>query len=267
MIVFSLKKTKKIIRIVFIYSIIFFSHTNSIAAENVKLIQNKWSFEGIFGTFDRGSLRRGYQVYNEVCSSCHSMQLLSYRNLTEEGGPEFSTDYVKNLVSNLEVIDGPDSEGEMFTRPGRLSDQFINPYANTKAAEAANGGAYPPDMSVLVKARQGGADYIYSILLGYEDPPEGFELDEGVYYNKYMSGHNIKMPNVLSDGLLGYTDGTEATTQQMAKDVATFLTWASEPSLETRHKMGFKVILYLVILAFLVYFSMRKLWLHIEPKQ
>ena len=261
-----LKKFKSNIKILFIYLIIIISCNNSVAEEKVSLLKNKWSFEGIFGTFDRASLRRGYQVYNEVCSTCHSMNLLSYRNLSEKGGPEFSLENTKNIAASFEVIDGPNSEGEMFTRTGRLSDKFIKPYPNVQAAKSAIGGAYPPDMSVLVKARGGGANYIYSILLGYEDPPEGFNLDEGVYYNKYMPGHIIKMPNVLSDGLLDYEDGTEATVQQMAKDVSTFLTWVSEPSLEARHKIGFKVILYLIILALLVYLSMKKLWLRVESE-
>ena len=261
-----LKKFKSNIKILFIYLIIIISCNNSVAEEKVSLLKNKWSFEGIFGTFDRASLRRGYQVYNEVCSTCHSINLLSYRNLSEKGGPEFSLESTKNIAANFEVIDGPNSEGEMFTRPGRLSDKFVKPYPNIQAAKSANGGAYPPDMAVLVKARGGGANYIYSILLGYEDPPEGFNLDEGVYYNKYMSGNNIKMPNVLSDGLLDYEDGTGATVQQMAKDVSTFLTWVSEPSLEARHKIGFKVILYLIILALLVYLSMKKLWSRIESE-
>ena len=261
-----LKKIKNIIKILFVYSFIMIFANNSIAAESLDLLKNKWSFEGLFGTFDRGSLRRGYQVYNEVCSSCHSIELLSYRNLSENGGPEFSLEDAKNIAASFEVIDGPNSDGEMFVRPGRLSDKFIKPYPNVQAAKAANGGAYPPDMSVLVKARQGGANYIYSILLGYEEPPEDFKLEDGVYYNKYMPGHNIKMPNILSDGLLDYADGTEATTQQMAKDIAAFLTWASEPSLEARHKIGFKIILYLIILAGLVYLSMKKLWSRIESK-
>ena len=261
-----LKKFKSNIKILFIYLIIIISCNNSVAEEKVSLLKNKWSFEGIFGTFDRASLRRGYQVYNEVCSTCHSINLLSYRNLSEKGGPEFSLESTKKIAASFEVIDGPNSEGEMFTRPGRLSDKFIQPYANVQAAKSANGGAYPPDMSVLVKARGGGANYIYSILLGYEDPPEDFNSDEGVYYNKYMPGNNIKMPNVLSDGLLDYEDGTGATVQQMAKDVSTFLTWVSEPSLEARHKIGFKVILYLIILALLVYLSMKKLWLRVESE-
>ena len=263
---FVLKKIQNITKILFVYSIIMISANNSKAAESLDLLKNKWSFEGLFGTFDRASLRRGYQVYNEVCSSCHSMQLLSYRNLSEKGGPEFPLEYVKSIAASFEVIDGPNSEGEMFSRPGRLSDKFVKPYPNVQAAEAANGGAYPPDMSVLAKARKGGANYIYSILLGYDDPPEDFKLDDGVYYNKYMPGHNIKMPNALSNGLLDYVDGTEATSQQMAKDIATFLTWASEPSLEARHKMGFKVILYLIVLGILVYFSMKRLWSRIETK-
>ena len=261
-----LKKIKNNIKILFIYLIIIISCNNSVAEEKVSLLKNKWSFEGIFGTFDRASLRRGYQVYNEVCSTCHSINLLSYRNLSEKGGPEFSLENTKNIAASFEVIDGPNSEGEMFTRTGRLSDKFIKPYPNVQAAKSANGGAYPPDMSVLVKARGGGANYIYSILLGYEDPPEGFNSGEGVYYNKYMPGNNIKMPNVLSDGLLDYEDGTGATVQQMAKDVSTFLTWVSEPSLEARHKIGFKVILYLIILALLVYLSMKKLWLRVESE-
>ena len=263
---FVLKKLKIIIKILFIYPIIIVSANNSMAAEGLDLLKNKWSFEGLFGTFDRASLRRGYQVYNEVCSGCHSIKLLSYRNLSEKGGPEFSREDSKNIAASFEVIDGPNSEGEMFARPGRLSDKFVKPYLNVQAAETANGGAYPPDMSVLAKARKDGANYIYSILLGYEDPPEGFELDEGVYYNKYMPGHSIKMPNVLFDGLLDYADGTEATTKQMAKDIVTFLVWASEPSLEARHKIGFKVILYLIILAFVVHLSLKKLWSRVESK-
>ena len=237
------------------------------AESGAHLIKTEWSFKGIFGTFDRGELRRGYQVYSEVCSSCHSISELSYRNLSEKGGPEFSIDLVKTIAASFEITDGPNSDGEMFTRPGRLSDKFAKPYPNIQAATAANGGAYPPDMSVLVKARKGGAAYIYSLLQGYDEPPEGFQLDDGVYYNKFMSGNQIKMPNMLSDDLVEYADGTKATTEQMAKDVSSFLTWVSEPSLEARHKMGFRVILYLVVLAGLVYLSMNRLWSRIESKK
>jgi len=154
----------------------------------------------------------------------------------------------------------------MFIRPGRPSDKFKSPYPNVNASIAANGGAYPPDMSVLVKARPGGADYIYSVLMGYEEPPEGMSLDDGVYYNKYMIGNKIKMAEPLSDGIVEYTDGSEATVDQMAKDVTTFLSWAAEPELEARHKTGIKVIIYLILLTVLVYFSMKKIWSRVDPK-
>ena len=157
------------------------------AENNAKLLKTDWTFKGLFGKFDRGSLQRGYQVYTEVCASCHSMKYLTYRNLAEKGGPEFSEAEAKAIAANFEVTDGPDSTGEMFTRPAKLSDKFVMPYANDEEAKSANGGAYPPDMSVLVKARGGGVDYIYSLLQGYEDPPAGINLDDGVYYNKYMS--------------------------------------------------------------------------------
>ncbi len=194
------------------------------------------------------------------------MKYVSYRNLAEEGGPEFTEEQVKAIAANFEVLDGPNSDGEMFTRPAKLSDKFVMPYENEKAAQAANGGAYPPDMSVLAKARSGGVDYIYSVLLGYDDPPAGVTLDDGVYYNKYMYGNKIKMSQPLSDGLVEYNDGTVASEEQMAKDVTTFLMWAAEPHLESRHRMGFKAILYLIILTILVYFSMKKIWSRIESE-
>ena len=249
--------------------LIFFSITfNSVRSEEkVKLLKIDWSFKGVTGKFDRASLQRGYQVYTEVCASCHSMNLGSYRNLGEPGGPEFSVEQVKAIAANFEVEDGPNSDGEMFTRPGRPSDKFVSPYPNVQAATAANGGAYPPDMSVLVKARKGGSDYIYSVLMGYEDPPAGFELEEGVYYNKYMDGQKIKMSNPLSEGIVTYADGTQTTQAQMAKDVTTFLTWTAEPHLETRHKMGVKVIIFLTIFTLLVYLSMRRIWSRIDSEK
>ena len=247
----------RIILIIFISTVSFSVYAEEV---NTDYVKTKWSFKGIFGTFDRASLQRGYQVYQEVCSGCHSVQHLSYRNLSEKGGPEFSVEEAKAIAAQFEVEDGPNSDGEMFTRLGRLSDKFVKPYPNVEASTAANGGAYPPDMSVLAKARKGGADYIYSLLLGYEEAPTGFELDEGVYYNKYMSGNRIKMLAPLSDGLVEYSDGTQSTTAQMAKDVTTFLVWAAEPHLESQHRMGFKVIIYLIILLTLVYMSKQKVW-------
>ena len=236
------------------------------AEESKEFLKVEWSFKGLFGKFDRASLQRGYQVYVEVCASCHSMKHLSYRNLAEKGGPEFSEDQAKAIASNFELTDGPNSDGEMFTRPAKLSDKFVKPYQNIEEAKALNGGAYPPDMSVLVKARSGGADYIYSLLLGYDEPPSNIQLDDGVYYNTYMPGNKIMMPNPLSEDLIEYNDGTKATNEQMAKDVVTFLAWAAEPHLEARHRIGFKAIIYLIILTLLAYFSMKRLWSRIEPK-
>ena len=258
---------KKILKLLFVLVLLInFNNQKVMAKNSQELLKVNWSFKSFFGKFDRSSLQRGYQVYNEVCASCHSAKYLSYRNLTEKGGPEFSEAEAKAIASNFEVMDGPDSNGEMFTRPARLSDKFVMPYANEEAAKSANGGAYPPDMSVLVKARKDGANYIYSLLLGYEDPPADIKLDDGVYYNKYMYGNKIKMSAPLSDNLIEYSDGTEATTEQMSKDVVTFLMWAAEPHLEQRHKFGFRVIIYLIIISILVYFSMKKIWSRIESK-
>ena len=257
---------KKIITITCLIFLLSIGGQQVNAAEKTDLLKIDWSFKGLFGKFDRGSLQRGYQVYSEVCASCHSMKYLSYRNLSEKGGPEFSVEQAKAIAASFEITDGPNADGEMFTRPGKLSDKFLMPYANDKEAQAANGGAYPPDMSVLAKARSGGADYLYSILLGYVDPPEGIKLDDGVYYNKYMYGNNIKMAKPLEDDLVEYSDGTIASEEQMAKDVVTFLMWSAEPHLESRHRMGFKVIVYLIILTILVYFSMKKIWSRVESE-
>ncbi len=256
---FNLAKTLAIVFIILIPKSI-----NS--AEQIDPIKVNWSFKGLTGKFDRPSLQRGFQVYKEVCASCHSMQYLSYRNLGEPGGPEFSEAEVKAIASSIEIEDGPDSQGEMFTRPGRPSDKFKSPYPNVNASIAANGGAYPPDMSVLVKARPGGSNYIYSVLVGYEEPPSNITLEDGVYYNKYMIGNKIKMSAPLSEGIVEYSDGTEATVDQMAKDVTTFLSWAAEPELEERHKTGVKVVIYLILLTILVYLSMKKIWSRIDSE-
>ena len=193
---------KKLI-IVILSTLIFIKPLFS--AETIDPIKVNWSFKELTGKFDRASLQRGFQVYKEVCASCHSMQYLSYRNLGEPGGPEFTQEEVKAIAASVEIEDGPDSQGEMFTRQGKPSDKFKSPYPNIEASTAANGGAYPPDMSVLVKARPGGADYMYSVLMGYEEPPAGMKLDDGVYYNKYMIGNKIKMASPLSEGCLLYT--------------------------------------------------------------
>ncbi len=253
-----------------IFLIIFIIGTGNLAysEENkAEFLKNNWSFDGIFGTFDRASLQRGYQVYQEVCAGCHSVQHLSYRNLSEKGGPEFLPEEAKAIAAQFEVTDGPNEDGEMFTRPGRLSDKFVKPFPNVKAAAAANGGAYPPDMSVLAKARKGGADYIYSLLMGYEEAPAGYELDDGVYYNKYMPGNKIKMAEPISDGIVEYMDGTETTKAQISKDVTAFLVWAADPHLESRHRMGFKVFFFLIILLTMVYLSKQKVWSRFSSKR
>ena len=258
-----MKNILKLFSVIILFSV---SSVNVISAEKVEFLKTDWTFKGLFGKFDRASLQRGYQVYTEVCAACHSMKYLSYRNLSEKGGPEFSIAQAKAIAASFEVTDGPNADGEMFQRPGKLSDKFVMPYENVKAAEAANGGAYPPDMSVLVKARGGGVDYIYSLLQGYEEAPSGMILDDGVHYNKYMYGNKIKMSAPLSDGIIEYSDGTNASVEQMSKDVTTFLMWAAEPSLEARHQMGFKAIVYLIILTILVYFSMKRIWSRVKSE-
>tara|TARA_B100000579_G_scaffold86009_1_gene67296 strand:- start:1844 stop:2728 length:885 start_codon:yes stop_codon:yes gene_type:complete len=256
-----------ITKIFLIIFILGFAQNAYSSEKKVEFFKNNWNFEGVFGTFDRASLQRGYQVYQEVCSGCHSMQHLSYRNLSEKGGPEFTKEEAKAIAAQFEVTDGPNEDGEMFTRPARLSDKFVSPFPNVKAAAVANGGAYPPDMSVLAKARKGGADYIYSLLMGYEEAPAGYELDDGVYYNKYMAGNKIKMAEPIYEDAVQYSDGTKATKEQITKDVTAFLVWAGDPHLESRHKMGFKVFFYLIILLTLVYLSKQKVWSRFERKK
>lgn len=219
-----------------------------------------WSFNGLFGTYDRNALRRGYQVYVEVCAACHSMNQIAFRNLFQPGGPEFSEAEVKALAKQYIVEDGPDDYGDMFERDALPKDKFPSPYPNENAARAANGGAYPPDLSLITKARGGGPDYIHALLSGYEDAPEGVEMRAGLYYNPYMPGGKIAMPIPLMDELVEYSDGTEATVEQMSLDVTHFLNWAAEPELEQRKRTGFMVLIYLTIFAGLMYFSMRKIW-------
>tara|TARA_B100000575_G_scaffold282490_1_gene274243 strand:- start:401 stop:1153 length:753 start_codon:yes stop_codon:yes gene_type:complete len=231
------------------------------AGAKIDIPKYDWSWKGFFGTYDRASAQRGLKVYREVCAGCHSMNYLSYRNLTDLG---FSEDHVKAIAAEHLVLDGPDDEGEMFERDGIPSDQFVNPYLNEKAARAANNGAYPPDLSLIVKARPKGADYIKALLLGYVDPPEDIKVPKGQHYNKYMAGNLIAMTSPLSDGLVDYDGGTESTMDQMTTDVTTFLAWAAEPSLEDRKRMGLKVILFLLVLLVLAYISKQQIWRDIK---
>uniref|UniRef100_A0A2P2L7H0 Cytochrome c1-2 heme protein n=1 Tax=Rhizophora mucronata TaxID=61149 RepID=A0A2P2L7H0_RHIMU len=194
-----------------------------------------------------GRIRRGHQVYTQVCASCHSMSLVSYRDLV---GIAYTEEETKAMAAEIEVVDGPNDEGEMFTRPGKLSDRFPQPYANEQAARFANGGAYPPDLSLITKARHNGQNYVFALLTGYRDPPAGVSIREGLHYNPYFPGGAIAMPKMLNDGAVEYEDGTPATEAQMGKDVVTFLSWAAEPEMEERKLMGFKWI-FLLSLALL----------------
>ncbi|CAA0837217.1 Cytochrome c1 1- heme protein- mitochondrial [Striga hermonthica] len=198
-----------------------------------------WPHKGILSSYDHASIRRGHQVYQQVCASCHSMSLISYRDLV---GVAYTEEETKAMAAEIEVVDGPNDEGEMFTRPGKLSDRFPQPYANEQAARFANGGAYPPDLSLITKARHNGQNYVFALLTGYRDPPAGVTIREGLHYNPYFPGGAIAMPKMLNDGAVEYEDGTPATEAQMGKDVVTFLSWAAEPEMEERKLMGFKWI-------------------------
>ena len=216
-----------------------------------------WDFQGPTGSYDRASLQRGFQVYKQVCAACHGMKRIAYRNLSALG---YTEDQIKSVAAEYSIIDGPDDEGEMFERPGRPSDHFKNPYANDNQAKAANNGALPPDLSLIVKARVGGPDYIYGLLTGYEEAPAGTELATGQHWNKYMPGNKIAMPAPLLEGAVAYEDGSPTTVDQYAHDVVQFLSWASEPEMEVRKQTGIKVIFFLVIFAGLLYAVKRKIW-------
>ena len=246
-------------KIFILFFLLFFYTSNLFAAESStkSLPQHEWSFEGITGTFDRGALQRGYQVYSEVCSGCHSMKLLYYRDLIDIG---FSEDQVKAIASEFTVIDGPNDEGEMFERDARPADRFVSPYLNDNEARANNNGAYPPDLSVITKAKKDGANYIYNLLLGYKDPPADIEVGEGMYYNIYMAGNQIAMPQPIYDESVDYADGTNNSAEQLAEDLVVFLTWAAEPELEVRKNLGIKVILFFIVLGFIIFLAKNHLW-------
>jgi ubiquinol-cytochrome c reductase cytochrome c1 subunit len=220
--------------------------------------QLKWEFDSFFGRFDRASVQRGYQVYREVCSACHGLKLVSYRNLAEIG---FSEAEIKKIASEATVVDGPNDEGDMFDRAGLPSDKFVGPYPNEQAARAANGGAYPPDLSLIIKARGDGANYVYSLLTGYEEAPEEFVMTEGKHYNPYFEGRQISMPTPLADDLqVTYGDGTFATKEQMAQDVVNFLQWAAEPETEKRKKMGVRTMIFLGVLFVILLLAKKAVW-------
>jgi ubiquinol-cytochrome c reductase cytochrome c1 subunit len=236
----------------------------------------KWSFAGPFGHWNIAQLQRGLKIYKDVCAACHSMHLVAFRDLAELG---YSEDQIKAFAAEYQIHDGPNDSGDMFDRPGRPSDHFPSPFANTEAAAAANNGAPPPDFSLLAKARgiergfptfvfdvftqyaEGGPDYIYSLLTGYEDPPAGFEVPEGGHYNPYFANAAVlAMPPPLSDGLVEFSDDAPQTVDQYARDVAAFLMWASEPKLVERKALGFRVMAFLLLFAALMYLTKKKVW-------
>lgn len=261
----------------------------ALAAEHPpEIARQQWTFGGMTGHFDNDQLRRGHEVYKNVCAACHGMRLLHYRNLSEPGGPEYAVGNVEQMAAEAQVPDGPNDDGEMFTRPGKPADRFMSPFPNSKAAAAANGGAVPPDLSVMAKARtieragpwylepinwisdivttyqEQGPDYIHALLTSYREAPSDMTMAPGMYYNAAFPGHQIAMPPPLSDGQVTYPDGVPATIDNYSRDVTAFLMWAAEPKLEERKRMGWKVLVYLSILAGLLYLSKRALWRNIK---
>jgi ubiquinol-cytochrome c reductase cytochrome b/c1 subunit len=224
-------------------------------------------------------LQRGLKVYKEVCSACHSLSYIAFRNLADPGGPGFSSAQAAAFASEYKIKDGPNDQGDMFDRPGRVADYFPSPFPNEQAARAANGGAAPPDLSLITKARsyergfpkfifdfftqfqEQGPNYVSAILQGFEDkPPAGVTIPEGSYYNKYFPGHAIKMPKPLSDGQVTFDDGSPATVAQYAHDVSTFLMWTAEPHMEARKRIGLQVFVFLILLTGLLYYTKKKVW-------
>ena len=249
-------------RIIFFVLIFLFSNFNVLASGSGNdLPKHNWSFKGLTGTFDKSAVQRGFKVYREVCSGCHSMSLLYYRDLIDIG---FSDEEVKAIAAEYTVIDGPNEEGEMFERPAKPSDRFVPPFSNEQEARISNNGSYPPDLSVITKAKKHGPDYIFNLLLGYTEPPVDFELGEGMYYNKWKEGHQISMAQPLDEGYVDYDDGTENTLPQLAEDITTFLVWSAEPELEARKKLGIKVILFFIVLGSIVFIVKNRLWREIH---
>jgi ubiquinol-cytochrome c reductase cytochrome b/c1 subunit len=258
---------------------LFAGSTQNARAEDETPPSQKWSFSGPLGTYDRGSLQRGLQVYKEVCSTCHGLSYIAFRNLADPGGPGYSEAQAAAFASGYTIKDGPNDQGEMFDRPGRPADYFPSPFPNEQAARAAMGGALPPDLSLITKARsyergfpkfvfdfftqfqEQGPNYVDALLQGFEDkPPAGVTIPAGSYYNKYFPGHSIKMPPPLTDGRVTYSDGSPATVAQYSRDVTTFLMWTAEPHMEARKRLGLQVFVFLIIFTLLMYFTKKKVW-------
>ena len=253
-----IRKALKIVGLVgFVATVSYAGQAQAAGGHSEELPKQEWSFQGAFGTYDKAALQRGYKVYRQVCSACHSMEKIAFRNLVDLG---YDENQIKAIAAEYSVTDGPDDEGEMFDRPALPSDRFPNPYPNSKAAAATNNGAIPPDLSLIAKARVGGPDYLYGILTGYAEPAHDIELLPGQYYNKYMPGNVLAMAPPLSEGIVAYEDGTPEHVSQYAKDVSHFLMWAAEPKLEARKAVGVKVFLFLLVFAGIMYRVKKKIW-------
>ena len=226
------------------------------AGGSVKPPKQEWHFSGMTGTYDKAAMQRGLKVYREVCAACHGLDRVYFRNLEALG---YDEGQIKAIAADYTVIDGPNDEGDMFERPARLSDNFPNPYANKQAAVYAN-GAFPPDLSLMTKARANGSDYLVALLTGYEAPDHPEDVPEGKHWNKYFPGHVISMAPPLSDGQVSYEDGTPETLEQYAHDVTSFLTWVADPYMEDRKYTGIKVLLFLIIFAGIMYAYKKKIW-------
>lgn len=259
-------------------------------AGHIEIKRQQWSFGGFKGQFDKAQLQRGFQVYKDVCAACHGLSRIYFRNLVQPGGPEFPEEAVKTLAAEWpnQITDGPNDEGKMFERAARLADPIRGPYKNDKEARAAQNGALPPDLSLIAKARnvsrdphwwvhpflmlgdiftayqEGGADYLVALLTGYEDPPADVKVGDGMFYNAAFPGHQLAMPPPLAEGAVTYEDGTKPTVENYAKDVAAFLSWAGDPSLDQRKRIGWQVMLYLLITTVLLYLGKKSIWSRIK---
>ena len=229
----------------------------AMANEGGEPAPQSWAFHGVFGQYDKAQLKRGFQVFREVCSNCHSMKLVAYRNLADLG---FSDDEIKDIAAEKQMQDGPNDQGDMFQRPARPSDHLVPPFPNDQAARAGNNGALPPDLSLMTKARPGGPDYVFALLTGFADAPAGVTVPDGMYYNTAFPGHQISMPPPITDEAVTYADGTKATKDQISRDISAFLNWAAEPELDARHALGIKVMLFLFVMTAMFYAVKKRIW-------
>lgn len=273
----------KAVRAAIAVAIVTAAGTAFATAAEKNIEKQTWSFAGPFGQYDKAQLQRGFQIYKETCSSCHALSLVAFRNLGDAGALGYSKEQIKALAAEYTVTDGPNDEGDMFERAAKSYDRFPSPFPNEQASRASNGGSYPPDLSLIAKARavergfpwfvfdaftqyqEQGVDYLYALLTSYHEAPEGADVPEGQYYNpNFIAGTSLAMAPPLSDELIEYTDGTPMTVDQYARDVSAFLMWAAEPKLDERKSLGFKVIIFLLIFASLLFFTKKKLWRNVE---